>query len=37
LSRSHPDLSKLGKELGWNKSSAGTSDSSNTWRALRHK
>ncbi|XP_046647863.1 uncharacterized protein LOC124337889 [Daphnia pulicaria] len=36
LSRSHPDLSKLGKELGWNKSSAGTSDSSNTWRALRH-
>lgn len=34
LSRSHPDLSKLGKELGWNKSSAGTD--SNTWRALRH-
>ena len=31
LSRSHPDLSKLGKELGWNKSSA----DSNTWRALR--
>ncbi|XP_057376329.1 uncharacterized protein LOC130697443 [Daphnia carinata] len=37
LSRSHPDLSKLGKELGWNKSSAGTTDSSNTCRALRHK
>lgn len=33
LSRSHPDLSKLGKELGWNKSSAGTDSS--TWRALR--
>ncbi|KAI9561807.1 hypothetical protein GHT06_012768 [Daphnia sinensis] len=37
LSRSHPDLSKLGKELGWNKSSAGTTDSSNTCRTLRHK
>lgn len=36
LSRSHPDLSKLGKELGWSKSPTGGVDS-NTWRTMRHK
>ena len=32
LSRSHPDLSKLGKELGWK-----NGDNHTIWRALRHK